>query len=189
MNSTIRRELMLAPIDMQHEIPIEAHGQVLDYVERELSNNATTLVHIDFRGAPKFFHVMYFRRAVGTLPARHLFVLKWLRMMEYAGLVKPVVPECGYEDYLAQIYAGVLNGDGKASVMFEPTKEGGSWFAENRDMVQQKCLDYFTPHFDDVFSDTINMINSYISAWPDTPIADFARSQLNGRSSGWATSR
>ncbi|TQF40089.1 hypothetical protein UNPF46_11540 [Bradyrhizobium sp. UNPF46] len=187
-----RAELLLAPLHQEKEIPGSLHHHVVDYVEKELSEEATTLVYLEDRGVQLFFHQMILRRAIGTLPARHLFVLKWLRMLDYASLIRPLIDESegSYEKFLGQFYMAVMNGDSKAAVEYEQARSGGSWFEENRASLQEKCLFHFTPHFDNAFSEAVDMVNIYVEHFPDTGMAEWARRQLNsGSGGGWATSR
>ncbi|MFQ3454124.1 hypothetical protein PMN64_12515 [Bradyrhizobium sp. UFLA01-814] len=186
---SVPAELLLTPLWQETTIPGDLHGQVVDYVENELSNNATVLIYIEDRGINQFYYRMIFKRALGTLPARHLFVLKWLRMCDYASVIKAFIPDGGYEKFMAQFYVGILHADNKASVAFEQVRSGGSSFEENRRFWQEKCLDYYTPSFDEVFSTTVDMVNLYLESHPNTPMAEFARRHLSGGSSGWATSR
>lgn len=191
--SLLEAELELTPLFNEQETPSFARQTTIDYVEKEFSNNATTLVFVDERGAKSvYFETMTFRRAIGTLPARHLFVLKWYRMLDYAGLLYPMLKNsqnARYDEYMAQAFAGVLHGDGRASVSFECTRRGGSRFEEARKDRMAACLEWFTPHFDDVFAETVDSINNYINAWPDCAMSDYARRHLGQQSTGWATSR
>lgn len=185
-------ELVLEPLYQQKEIPDYLHQTVVDFVEKEFSQEATTLVYFEDRGSQTFYHRMILRRAIGTLPARHLFVLKWLRMMDYASLIPALMDLSGgsYEQFMAQFYMAIMNGDSKAAVEYVQARSGGSWFEDNRVSIQEKCLFHFTPYFDNAFSGAVEMVNVYVSHFPDTGMAEWARRQLKSGSGGaWATSR
>ncbi|NEV80007.1 hypothetical protein DYI24_23510 [Rhodopseudomonas sp. BR0C11] len=173
------RELQLAPLYMTETIPSWSHGVIVEHVEKELSFGLTVLAYVDDRGAEDIYHHrMIFRRTIESLPKTHLLILKWIRMLDYANLIQTIMDAEQYKKTIAQFYVGVLNGDGSAAITFIPTKEGGSWFEENREALQKRCAYYYTPEFVDVVSEAAGLVDAYINAWPDTPMADFARSSF-----------
>jgi len=181
---TLKLEPLHRPLAADH-----AHGQAVGIVENELANPEVTLIYVNSRGQAEPFHqVMLFHRPIGTLPARHLFALKWLRICDHLGLLE-ALDRAGYTRYLSQSYTGIMHGDGRATVRFVSKREGGSWWEENLPSIQAKCLDHFTPHFDDVFMSVIDNVHNYLEAWPRSPVAEFARRHVGGGAAGWATSR
>lgn len=183
----MRGTIVLESVDRQYSY--EAEAEACRQAQEEFADPWTTVEYTDRRGAGDFATLMRFSRMVGSLPPQQLFALKWVRMNELVGLYQTIWKH-EYQGYMAQMYVGVLHGDGGANVQFIPTKTGGSWLEENRGMVNAKCLDYYTPYLTDVLRSVVNAVDEYAKIELSTgEFMRFAREQMGGGSQGWASSR
>lgn len=172
----------------------DVQDAVIAFVERQFTNSTRIFQFEDSRGAHSFRLIMTFSRSILSMSALQVSMLKWELINDLLGITLGIVRGRGFEDYqyeqyVSQQYSGILHGDGKARVDFNPTSPTlaeKDYYSETK----EKCVSHLVPEMQDVVAEFSNAISDFADTDDGSPICIYARRLLTGGGQGgWATDR